>query len=248
MSFTPNESYSDVARGRVPGATHFSAYGRRTTAGAESNILWPDGAYALPPAAGVQMSLVSTSANDAAAGTGIRTVEIHYLDNNLIERIETVTMNGLVPVLTVATNIRFIQCMHMTTYGSGKTAAGTITASVGAQNYSEISVGKARCSSSVRMVPAGKRALIDVVYAGSSSGTSAASTIIEIVTSYFDTHDYSADSIFMPLGASSFQDSSGGITLPCPIALTEGMAFGMRFETDKASTITGFWAGRLENV
>lgn len=248
MSYTPNESFSDVSRGKITGSEPFGAYGRRTTTGAESNILWPDGVYALPAAAGVQMSIVSTSANDAAAGTGVRTIDIHYLDADLATQTETVTMNGTTDVLTVATNIRFIQCMHMVTYGSGKVAAGTITAHVGAQNYAEITVGKVRCSSSVRMVPAGKRLLVDVVYGGSSSGTSAATTIIELVGCHFDGHDYTADSIFFPFGAAAFQDNSGGITIPCPLAFTAGQTFGMRFETDKASTITGFWSGRLENV
>jgi hypothetical protein len=237
-----------ISRGDVVRAIPFSAYGRRTTTGAESNILWPDGVYALPPAIGIQLSVVSTSANDTAAGTGIRTVDIHYLDANLVEQTETVTMNGVTPVLTIATNIRFVQCMHMNTYGSGKVAAGTITAGVGAQNYSEIFTGKVRCSSSVRMVPAGKRMLVDTVYAGSASGAAAASVIVELVTCHFDDHDYTADSIFFPLGAAAFQDSSGGITFSVPIIFTEGMTFGFRFETDKAATITGFWSGWLEDA
>ena len=70
-----------IARGMVPGAQIFSAYGRRATAGAETNILWPDGVYALPPAAGVQISVTSSSASDSAAGAGIRTIDIHYLDH-----------------------------------------------------------------------------------------------------------------------------------------------------------------------
>lgn len=202
----------------------------------------------LPAAAGVQMSVVSTSANDTAAGTGIRTVDIHYLDANLAEQMETVTMNGTTPVLTVATNIRFIQCMHMVTYGTGKSAAGTITASNGGQSYSEIAAGKVRCSSSVRMVPAGKRLLVDVVYGGSVSVTADASVIMEIVTSNFGGHDYAADSIFFPTGAAAFQATSGGTTIPCPIPFEAGSAFGLYYESDKAATIVGFWSGRLENV
>lgn len=248
MSFIPNESFSNVSRGLVSGAEQISAYGRRTTAGVETNILWPDGTYALPPAAGVQISLVSTSVNDTAAGTGIRTLDVHYLDASLVRRVETITMNGTTDVLSVATNIRFIECMHMVTFGSGKVAAGTITAHVSTQNYAEIQTGKVRCSSSVRMVPAGKRMLIDGIYAGSSSGSAAAMTIIELVTCNFGGHDYTTTSVFFPLGAAAFQDNSGGIVLTTPIAFTEGQVFGMRFETDKAATITGFWYGRLENV
>lgn len=66
-----------VSKGEIPGADPSSAYGRKTTSGVDSGILWADGTYALPSASGVQVSVVSTSANDAAAGTGIRTINIH---------------------------------------------------------------------------------------------------------------------------------------------------------------------------
>ena len=237
-----------VSRGDVYRAEPFSAYGRKTTTGADSGILWPNGVYALPPAIGVQLSIVSTSANDSSAGTGVRTVDLHYLDANLVDQIETITLNGITPVLTVATNIRFVQCMHMVTYGSGKVAAGTITGSVGAQSYTEISTGKIRCSSSIRMVPMGKRLNVTTIYGGSSSGTAAASTLIELVTATFGGHDYTADSIFFPLGASSFQDNSGGITVDPPMVFTEGQVFGFRFETDKIAIVTGFWSGWLEDA
>lgn len=248
MSYTPNESLSDISRGRVTGAEPFGAYGKRVASGAESNILWPDGPFALPPAAGLQMLLYSTSPNDTSAGTGIRTVKIPYLDNNLAEQSETVTLNGTITVTTVATNIRFIQDMNMITYGSGKSAAGTIVAAKAGQNYAQISSGGARSSSSMRMVPAGKRLIVDVVFAGSSNTTADAATIVEIVTSKFDGTDYSADSVFIPIGAAAFQANSAGTVIPCPLAFEAGTAFGMRFETDKAATIIGFWSGRLENA
>src|SRR5512139_3268256 len=130
FSNTYKQDYATaVARGDVLNAEPFGGYGELTTAGAVNNqIIWPDGVYTIPPAAGVQMSLVSTSASDGVAGTGIRSLDIHYLDNTLTPQIETVVLNGLTPVLTVATNIRFIQCMHMITFGTGKAAAGVITA------------------------------------------------------------------------------------------------------------------------
>ena len=126
-----------VARGDVYNAEPFGGYGELVTVGAvTSQIIWPDGVYTLPPAAGLQMSLVSTSASDGVAGTGVRSVEIHYLDDTLTPLIETVVLNGTTPVLTVATNMRFIQCMHMITFGSNKKAVGTITATNTAVIYS----------------------------------------------------------------------------------------------------------------
>ena len=238
----------NVSRGYVIGAEPFSGYGKRVTAGAETNVLWPNGAWVNPPSAGVQMAIVSASASDSAAGTGIRSVEIHYIDANLAEQAETVTMNGTTPVNTVATNIRFIQCMHMASYGSGKAAAGNITATNGGNTYSHISAGGVRCESSMRMVPAGKRLMVNAFSAGSSSGAAAASTIINLVVSKFGTHDYTADSVFIPLSSAAAQDGNTTIAIQNPIKIEAGGIFGMTFSTDKVATIVGAWFGWLENA
>lgn len=243
-----NNYLLNVSRGFITGATPFSGYGKRTTTGAETNVIWPNGAYAFPAAAGVQMSLVSTSVNDDSAGTGIRSVELHYLDADLAEQAETVLLDGTTPVLTVATNIRFIQCMHIATVGSGGMAAGTITASNGGNTYSEIATAGVRCASSVRMVPAGKKLFINSMYGGSTSGTATAETIISLASPTFGTHDFTTSNIFIPLADASFQDSSGGISITCPIVFTEGQAVGMTFTTNKAATIVGNWFGWLENA
>lgn len=237
-----------IARGQIPGAVGVSAFGSKTTTGADSGVLWPNGAFVFPAASGVQLSLVSTSAQDGVGGTGIRSLDIHYLDANLAEQTETVVMNGLTPVLTVATNIRFIQCMHGVTFGSTGAAVGNISATNGTNTHSYIAAGRVRCSSTVRMVPAGKRMIVTSFYGGSVSGTAAASTIIRLATPTFDGHDYTTSNIFMPLASGAFQDNSGGITIPSPLAFTEGQSLGMTFTTDKAATIVGTWFGWFENV
>ena len=58
------------------------------------------------------MKLASTSANDTAAGTGIRKVRIHYLDADHVPHEEVVTLNGLTAVNTVATDIYRINRLH----------------------------------------------------------------------------------------------------------------------------------------
>lgn len=238
-----------IAQGEVTGATPYSSYGELVTIGPVTNqIIWPDGTYLLPPPAGVQMSLVSTSAQDGVGGTGIRSVDIHYLDNLLAEQTETVILNGLTPVLTVATNIRCVQCLHMNTYGSGKTAAGLITASNGGTTYAQITVGSVRCTSSVRMVPAGKRLYVNGLVGGSSSGTAATSAIIRFGATSFEAHDYTVDSVFIPLAAATAQDTSTSLALPTPISFEAGTAVGLLVSVDKAATIVGSWFGWLENV
>lgn len=238
-----------VARGDVPRAFPFAGYGEITTVGAVTDqIIWPDGAYTLPPAGGIQLSIVSTSAQDGVGGTGIRSVELHYLDAALTPMTETVILNGLTPVLTVATNMRFITCMHMITYGSGKKAAGTISATNTAITYSLIAVGAVRCTSAVRMVPAGKRLFVNGLSGGSSSPNAPASAIIRICSTYFDGHDYSSDSVFIPLASAVAQDGAVTLTLPTPMVFPAGAAVGMQVTVDKAAVVVGSWFGWVEDA
>lgn len=250
MSYTPNEYPANIARGLIPGSIPFGSYGKRIATGAESGVLWSGtpSSFAFPPAAGVQMSVVSTSANDAAAGTGIRSIDIYYLDASLAPQFETVTMNGLAAVLTVATNIRFIQSVHIATVGANKVAAGTITISNGGTTYSRIEIGDIRSASSVRMVPAGQRFIVTSFFAGSSSGAGAASTIIQSASPQINTRDFTTSNILVPRAASVFQDGSGSLTLTCPFAFTAGQSIGLIFNTDKAATVVGQLFGWLENV
>lgn len=97
------------------------------------------------PAAQAQRSIVSTNANDTAAGTGARTVRITYYDNTGAGPFtEIIALNGLVPVNTVAVNIRFIEKMETVTVGTvgggnlgvislftGLGGAGTVIGTIG---------------------------------------------------------------------------------------------------------------------
>lgn len=248
MSYTPNENLTNISRGLVTGAEPFGSFGKRTAIGAVTlQILWPDGTMVLPASTGVQLSVVSTSASDTAAGTGIRTVDIHYLDANLAPQTETVTLNGTTPVLTVATNIRFVQCMHMITYGTGKVAAGTISATDGANVVSQIAIGEIRCTSSTRMVPAGKKLFVKSLYASTISPGSSETTVAFGATQ-FEGHDYSADSIFMPFAQTGFQDTGLTLQLDVPLVFTEGTAVGLLYTQTSTATVTGGWFGWLENA
>lgn len=146
-----------------------------STASAGDDV-WPGTATTLPipPDAGEQMQLVSTSASDAAAGTGAQTIVVHYLDASGNEKEELITMNGVTPVLTVATNIRFVQEMHVITAGSNLLAVGTITISAAgapATVYTQIQPQTNQSLNTARMVPAGKLLIIE--YFNASGGAAA---------------------------------------------------------------------------
>jgi len=80
------------------------------------------------PTSAAQRSVGSSSASDTAAGVGARTVRLTYFDNTGAGPFtEIVTMNGVTPVNTVSTTIRFIEKVDVVTVGSTASNVGTIT-------------------------------------------------------------------------------------------------------------------------
>ena len=241
----------DVARGKLAGASNLASYGELTTAGAVTDhLVWPLAGtpdLAVPASPGVQMAVVSSSASDAAAGTGIRTVNVIYLDVDLAQQTEIVTLNGATPVNMVATDVRFIQCMHLATAGSGKKAAGNISATNGGTTYSYIPTGKRRCSSGTRRVPAGKRLIITSLYGSSISGAGQAKSEIRLVATGLDAVDTTESAITFPLQSVGMQD--GAVTLSgLTIAVSAGLVVGFEVTVDKAATISAGFNGWVETV
>ena len=239
----------DIARGNVTGSRPFSAYGERVVGAGEVNrVVWPNGVFTIPDIAGVQMTVVSTSADDDEAGTNARVVEIHYLDINLNEQEEHVTLQGLTPVVTAATDIRFINCMHVHEWGTDPSAAGDITAYVGATTYSQIAAGDTRCSSSARMVPKGKRLFVAGMVAGATSGTAAAKVKVRIASSAFEEHNYTYPLTLIPGGAVGLQDNSVTFNQPIPLPVPAGAVVAMTVTADKAADVTASWFGWIEDA
>jgi len=244
--FTIDEA---VARGLIQGAEPFSGFGERTSTEAETDFaVWPNGVFSIPAKGGVQMSLVSTSADDAVGGTGIQAVEIHYLDGRLESKSETIELDGVTAATTEATDVSFIQCMHMMEYGSGAKAAGEITASNGGVTYSVILAGKNRCSSAFRMVPANKRLFITGAVGSSVSGTAAARTQLRVVASQLGENKYTYPLALIPHAAIGVQDNAVSAVFTTMAPFSAGTVVGLTHSSDKAATISGTWFGRIEGV
>lgn len=240
---------TQLARGNVAGASPFGAYGERTASAGETNrVLWPNGAFSLPDAAGVQMTIVSTDAADDKTGANARAVEIHYLDANLEQQIEQLDLDGLTPVVTVATDIRFINCMHIHEVGANPYAAGTITAKNGGVTYAQVDPNQTRCTSSARMIPAGKKCFVAGAIGGAASGTAAAAVVMKIVASELDVNQYVDPLIFYPYGGIGIQDTSATYRFPVPIVFSAGTVIALTVTTDKIAVITGSWFGWLEDA
>lgn len=72
--------------------------------------------------------IASSSANDAAAGTGIRTIAIVYIGRDGMRYRTTATMNGVSNVtVNLAIPATGVEQVYATSTGAGGTAAGTIT-------------------------------------------------------------------------------------------------------------------------
>lgn len=115
------------------------------------------GVSVIPYPNGIQIAVSSSNANDIALGTGVRSVNIHYLDINYIEYSEIVILNGTTPVNTVATDIHRILDFHTQTVGSNGVAVGNISLKnlAGTVTYNYIQLGGNQSLTGAFTVPAG---------------------------------------------------------------------------------------------
>lgn len=121
-----------VARGQIPGHSVIHVFGHNPDVddGVEATV-WPvPGAILGHPAATTIMKISSSSANDTAAGTGARTVQVLGINGTGGYVQEIVTLNGQTAVNTV-NEYDAIERMTVLTVGSGAANAGTIYAGTG---------------------------------------------------------------------------------------------------------------------
>lgn len=163
------------------------------------------------PTSGQTLYLNSTSANDAAAGTGAQTIRTVYLDASGNQAVRTDTLNGTTAV-SIGTGYTAIQWMESATVGSGTAAAGNITisstngAATVATTFDMITAGGNRSLSGRYKVPTGYSAYI-IHWAVDAIGTTMDSRLR--VDAFADDRTLSAgvfhfkDRIFLPSNTSS---------------------------------------------
>jgi len=245
---------AQMARGKVPGASLFNAFGERTEAGGTAErIVWPLAATQIPiiSTSGGPLVFTCSSPNDTVGGTGINSVELYYLDSSLNQFIVEVPLNGgvfstasLTPAIT---DIRWPQCIHVCTVGNLRAAAGNIIGTIGGVEVTEILAGKTRCSSSVRRVPAGKRAMIGGAVGGSAAATADTSCIIRLSTSIFGDCDLSDSAALIPQGTIPVENGVATYVFPTPFPVPAGGWIAITAETNKAAFFSADWFGWLED-
>ena len=149
-----------VARGHIEGHKTLFKFGNNADINGSLETIWSQGGLYAYPAAAIQMKVSSSSTDDAALGSGARTVFVYGLDANYREITEVVTLNGQTEVLTTQSFLRVSRAFVITA-GSGGTAAGTIyvgtgtvTAGVPATVYAVITLGENQTTMAVWTVPA----------------------------------------------------------------------------------------------
>jgi len=244
---------AQVWRWLIDWARPVSGYWEITTTWVVTNqIIHPIAIWtwiSVPAETWVQMTLVSSSAQDDKDWwTWIQSMEIHYLDVNLESQIEIIELEWATPVTTDATDMRFIQCMHLKTFWTWKAAAWNISAKNWATTYSYVEAWARRCSSSARRVPKGKRLLIKALYWGSSSWTAAASVTVRLVATAIEDVDLTEDAITFPHAAVSAQDGSISLVLDMPLSFPEWVIIAMECTWYKWATINGGYVWYFENA
>ena len=160
-SIKVDTSYTErVSLGLVSSSTVFSVRGSNTdidTAATEQ--INPTGLTIVLPTSAFTAVLVSTSANDTAAGTGARTIFLEGLNASYVVTTETMTLNGLTTVNSANTYIR-LRRATVATSGTGTTNAGQITVSLNGNVQQIIAVGISVSECINYTVPAGKTAIL----------------------------------------------------------------------------------------
>jgi hypothetical protein len=163
-----------ITLGRVAGHSRGSAYGHTPTPAANTDVWEGAGLYPFLSAASI-LEVLSSSANDTAAGTGARTFTINGLDGNFNPVSEVVTLNGVTPVQTVKSYLR-VNSFAIASAGSGNVNAGDVTLRVtGAGSTQAIARALYGFSkSAIYTVPTGFTLLINDLFfavAGNGSAT-----------------------------------------------------------------------------
>lgn len=149
-----------VSRNQIAGHKHLFKFGLNPDINGTLETVWSSSIPYVYPTAATVMKVSSTSASDAAAGTGAHTVYVAGLDANYNEINEIVTLDGQTGVNTTNLFLRVFSA-YVVTAGSANTAigdlyigVGTITAGVPATVYAKIDIGENQTNMAMWTVPA----------------------------------------------------------------------------------------------
>jgi hypothetical protein len=175
-----------VSRGQIQGHSTVIVFGYNPDVDTSEESVWPAGGTVPHPTSASVLKISSSSADDASAGTGARTVFIEGLDGNFNVVSETVTLNGQTAVNTTNSYL-YVNSFYVATAGSGGANAGninagtgTVTAGVPAVLYDIISTGYNNRTTGHYCVPAGYTGYMSegILSAGQASGSTSVTGLL----------------------------------------------------------------------
>jgi hypothetical protein len=109
------------------GSTTWNMFGYNDDIDAGTEVIWSVGGLFTRLTTARTLSIVSTSAQDASAGTGASKVIVYGIDSNRLSQTEVVDMNGTTPIVTTKT---WLGVNRIAVYlcGASENNVGTITA------------------------------------------------------------------------------------------------------------------------
>lgn len=181
------DSEIDIASGKYTGYSIVNKAGYNPDidiATVPEDIWEAGGVYTgFPQNAGETITVVSSSANDTAAGTGARTMRITGLDANYDVQTEDFILNGTTPVTGVKIFSR-VHTANVLTSGSSNTAfnAGTISVyhtTTTANVFLSMRVGSNQTNCSAYTIPAGYTGYVKQIFCKVGAASTATTSAID---------------------------------------------------------------------
>ncbi len=161
----------------IDAAQTFNKFGRNDDIDtANDEDVWCSGGTWVPPTAAGVVSVVSTDAADASAGTGGRTCRLFGLNDDFEEIEAVVTLDGTTPVLTTIEFLRVYR-MVIETSGSSDTNVGDIEASIGGDPQCCITAEDGQSNVAIYTVPKDRVLLIETTLVSIDRQTSSAAQV-----------------------------------------------------------------------
>lgn len=229
---------ADVARGIVPGASIYIGFAETVFDGAHVEApVWETGMpHVFTQPNGIRLTVVSSSALDTDS------IRLVYLDAALVKKVETVVLNGLTPVLTVATDIHAI----VTVYTVGVPTVGAVSLTSGGTLFALIPAGAYQFNSGIQRVPAGHRLMVHSLFAGSTSGSAAARVTIGVYSSLVEGESFQSVGPVFPVAKVGVQDTTVTMSGFPPLSIPSGEWIGLYASCDKAASVTAGLFGWIE--
>lgn len=237
----PRTFLEKIALGGAVGASGFSQLGYNADVGTNSETVWAVGGEYVWPAIAQQMEVVSSGAQDTAAGTGIQQVCFHYLDASFVEKEVILTMAGAVAVPTVVADIYRVQQIFAYRFGGNFVAAGNIDVRmIGAPAtiFGRISLGNTRSRDCRLTVPAGKIACISSITLSTGSAAAGKNVLFTTRGTYndLDARGLPANN-FMPYTEILLQDGAFRRPFDRPTRFPAGVDLKISALSDSAGAI-----------